>query len=135
MQLQKSPASPPPSVAGGSPSSSGGCPQKEVSFDIVVGGWREGCTRAWVERELSQLIATMDLTTSILQIKTFGKRPGFAKLELCLDSQWILKKRRERQLQVLEKLRAGIGSPRMAAFGSPLTSTLNDGAFPKPLRR
>ena len=88
------------------PPSGVGVAGEEVSFDIVIGGWREGSTRAWVERELAQLIASVELSNMVSQINTFGKRPGFAKLELLFEASLPVPRRREQQLKVLDKLRA-----------------------------
>eukprot|EP00438_Fugacium_kawagutii_P001434 Skav205005 [mRNA] locus=scaffold3521:176366:177235:- [translate_table: standard] len=109
-ELQKSMASPPaglPSPVG----PSAGVGREDVSFDLVVGGWREGSTRAWVERELAQLIASVDMSSRVSQIKTFGKRPGFAKLELVFDAALTVPLRREQQLKILDKLRAANWQP------------------------
>lgn len=95
----------------GAPSFGEEVAKEEIGFDIVVGGWREGSTRAWVERELAQLIASVGLSSQVSQIKTFGKRPGFAKLELAFDTHLPIPRRREQQLLVLTKLRAGNWQP------------------------
>lgn len=109
-ELQKTMTSP------GAPSVGVEVAREEIGFDIVVGGWREGSTRAWVERELAQLIASVGLSTQVSQIKTFDKRPGVAKLELAFDAHLPLPRRREQQLQVLTKLRAGNWQPEDATI-------------------
>lgn len=50
----------------GTPSSSGnGSSREDITLDIVIGGWREGSTRAWVEKELAQLISFVELSATI----------------------------------------------------------------------
>ena len=50
VDLQKALSSP---KAAPSPSSLGPAPWT-VTFDLVIGGWKEGSTRDWVERELGK---------------------------------------------------------------------------------
>lgn len=55
VQLQKTISSPraaqSPSSLGGSPVSAAGL--SPGTFDLVIGGWKEGCTKDWVEKELA----------------------------------------------------------------------------------
>lgn len=109
IQLQKTLASP---KAVQSPAGTPGPGSAEdITFDLVIGGWREGSTRAWVESELAKLISFLDLNSAVTQIKTFGKRPGFAKFELAFDSSWTVPRRREHQLMILSKLREANWQP------------------------
>lgn len=112
VQLQKAVSSPkaaqsPSSL--GSPVSDSGL--SHGTFDIVIGGWKEGCTRDWVERELAKLLQSVGAGAHVSQTLVFGKRPGFAKFVLNMESHWTPAQRREFQLKVLTRLRAAQWTP------------------------
>ena len=113
VHLQKAVSSP---KAAQSPSSSLGSPVSASSlqsgtFDIVIGGWKEGSTRDWVEKELGKLLESVGVKGDVLQTLLYGKRPNFAKFNLRLESHWAPAQCREFQLRVLTRLRAAQWSP------------------------
>ena len=107
VELQKKLASPrasPPCSVSGSPSNADR--SGENSFDIVLGGWKDGCTREWVETHVGKLLEAAQVTSLVSQVKAFGKRPAFAKIELKFDEGVTLASRREQQVSVLLKLKS-----------------------------
>eukprot|EP00438_Fugacium_kawagutii_P006454 Skav204518 [mRNA] locus=scaffold3201:294789:295898:+ [translate_table: standard] len=101
-------ASPPPSAFA---SPTHGAQQGEPSFDIVLGGWKDGVTKEWVEVQIGKLLESTHVKDHVPHIKTFGKRPGFAKLELKYDEGLNLIQRRELQGQLVGKLREAAWTP------------------------
>jgi hypothetical protein len=81
------------------------------TFDIVLGGWKEGSTREWVERELAKLLASVDMQAHVTRIILYGKRPGFAKFALKFEDSWGPTERRQFQLKVLTRIRAAKWTP------------------------
>eukprot|EP00438_Fugacium_kawagutii_P029956 Skav226338 [mRNA] locus=scaffold3640:56391:60839:+ [translate_table: standard] len=113
-ELQKhlcSPRGSPRQSPSGSPTSSANPNPSEPKFDIVVGGWKEGVTREWVETQVSKFLASTGVTDTVSQIKTFGKRPTFAKLELHFENGLALAQRREIQMDMIKKLKAAGWQP------------------------
>ena len=104
VQLQKVVASPkatPPPVS----LTASGSSNEFASFDLVMGGWKEGAKREWVESQLSELLAHVGVKTCVSHIKLIGKRPTFAKLELNFGEGATPKMKRDHQLEVLSQLR------------------------------
>ena len=118
VQLQKSISSPKaaqsPSSLGVSPVSSAGL--SPGTFDLVIGGWEEGCTKDWVEKELAKLIASAGAQEHVSQTHVHGKRPSFDKLALKLEERSGPADRRAFQLKVLNKLPSAQWAPGGSAF-------------------
>lgn len=81
------------------------------NFDIVIGGWKEGSTREWVERELAKLLTSVGAQEHVSQTILYGKRPGFAKFVLKLEDSWAPPDRRQFQLKVLTRIRSAHWAP------------------------
>ena len=82
VQLHKAISSP---KAAQSPSSLGGSPVSSVglspgTFDLVIGGWKEGCTKDWAEKGLAKLIASAGAQEHVSQTHVHGKRPSFGNI-------------------------------------------------------
>ena len=107
VDLQKALSSP---KTAPSPSSLGPAPSG-VTFDLVIGGWKEGSTRDWVERELGKLLGAVGVEGDVVETRLFGKRPAFAKLILKIEGHWGPAQCREFQLGVLTRLRASKWTP------------------------
>ena len=103
VQLQKAVSSP---KAVQSPSSLGPPDLPSGTFDIVIGDWKEGSTREWVDRELAKLLASVDAQRHVARTILYGKRSGCAKFALKLGDSWGPTERRQFQLKVLTRIRA-----------------------------
>lgn len=104
VDLQKALSSP---KTAPSPSSLGPAPSG-ATFDLVIGGWKEGSARDWVERELGKLLG---VEGDVIETRLFGKRSAFAKLILKIEGHWGPAQCREFQLGVLTRLRASKWTP------------------------
>ena len=87
VELQKgpSPGSSPNSGRAGlhavpptSPSSGSSSP----SLEMVLGGWRDGERKDYIEDQLSKLWSAAGVASAVRQVVTFGKRPRCAKVSL-----------------------------------------------------
>ena len=63
------------------------------TFQMVVGGWREGERKDYIESELTRLWAAAGVADSVREIQTFGKRPRCAKVTLLLPEGELASKR------------------------------------------
>ena len=106
-QLQQVVVSSP--ASSGSPVSASG--PTMATFDIVLGGWKDGATRDWVEHEIAKLLDCAEVRLHVSETLVFGKRPAFAKLKLNLEAHWAPAERRAFQLKVLTKLRSAQWAP------------------------
>lgn len=111
VQLQNTISSP---KAAQSPSSLGGSPVSSVglslrTFDLVIGGWEEGCTKDWVKKGLAKLIASAGAQEHVSQTHVHGKHSSFGKFALKLD--WGPADRPAFQLKVLNKVRSAQWAP------------------------
>lgn len=107
VELQKHLASPNPSrpqSLSGSPVSNGRLYQ-EPNFDIVLGGWKDGVSKEWVEVQVGKLLDSCALRGAVAEVKTFGKKPMYAKLELKAEPGLTLAQLREHQLKVVKQLK------------------------------
>lgn len=81
------------------------------SYLVIVGGWKEGERRDYVEANLSKLFAAAGVTESIFELQWYGKRPRCARVHLNFDWDEAVYKR-ELQQSVITKLRAQQWVPR-----------------------
>lgn len=108
VELQKAMASPktappPPSLAVAG--------QGAETLDIVLGGWKEGSRREWVESQLSELLDHVGVKACVSHLRVVGKRPTFAKLELKFEEGKSLREKRDFQLNILQRLRRADRAP------------------------
>eukprot|EP00438_Fugacium_kawagutii_P013442 Skav224032 [mRNA] locus=scaffold4539:36039:46311:- [translate_table: standard] len=107
VQLQKGSA---PSSAQASPTNSPSSfravgPLEEPSFDLVIGGWKEGLSKETVQHQISTLLGGAHLLDDMAELRLFGKRPTIGKLILKFDDGMTIAAKRERQLRLRESVR------------------------------
>ena len=83
----------------------------ERELGKLLGAWKEGSTRDWVERELGKLLGAVGVEGDVVETRLFGKRPAFAKMILKIEGHWGSAQCREFQLGVLTRLRASKWTP------------------------
>ena len=90
----------------GSPSSFRAAgPSDEPCFDLVLGGWKEGCSRETIQKEITSGLTSARLLADISEIKLLGKRPTFGKLILKHQDAMTTQEKRERQIHLRDHLR------------------------------
>ena len=57
-------------------------PGEEASFDLVIGGWKEGLSRETIQKEISSLLSSANLATEVNEVRLFGKRPWCNRREV-----------------------------------------------------
>jgi hypothetical protein len=60
---------------------------------MVLGGWRDGERKDYLETELSKLWTAAGIAASVREVQTFGKRPKCAKVHLVLPAGDLPEKR------------------------------------------
>jgi hypothetical protein len=81
---------------------------------MVVGGWRDGERKEYVESELSKLWTAAGISASIREVQTYGKRPRCAKVALDLPDGELSDKRAF-LLDTIAKVKAQAWVPRDCA--------------------
>ena len=78
---------------------------------MVVGGWRDGERKGYLEMELTKLWAAAGVEASVSQVQTFGKRPRCAKVTLRLP-EGDLGEKRAFLTDIISKVKAQQWIPR-----------------------
>ena len=60
-------------------------PLEESSFDLVLGGWKEGRSRENISIQINTALSEANLMTRVSELKLFGKRPTIGKVVLKFD--------------------------------------------------
>eukprot|EP00438_Fugacium_kawagutii_P032656 Skav216052 [mRNA] locus=scaffold2261:15267:16052:- [translate_table: standard] len=110
LQKERSPGASPKSAYGGSPTGMAS-PNVPPSYLVIVGGWRDGERKDYIEANLSKLFEAAGVTSQIREVQMFGKRPRCAKISLQFSSDEPFAKR-ELQQTVISKLREQRWTPR-----------------------
>ena len=81
---------------------------------MVVGGWRDGERKDYLENQLTRLWAAAGISSSIREVQMYGKRPRCAKITLELPSGDLAQKRAF-LLDAIGKVKAQAWVPRDSA--------------------
>eukprot|EP00438_Fugacium_kawagutii_P006249 Skav201984 [mRNA] locus=scaffold2976:96065:97105:+ [translate_table: standard] len=76
------------------------------SFDLVVGGWKEGLSRETIYSHINPLLNEAGVMADILEFKLFGKRPTIGKLAPHFPSNLTIQERRAKQVLLRDKVRS-----------------------------
>ena len=57
-------------------------PTEDPSFDLVLGGWKEGRSRENISIQINTALSEANLLTGVSELKLFGKRPTIGKVVL-----------------------------------------------------
>ena len=121
VELQKAEGSRPTSPV--SPGSHAGFraapPPDDVSFDIVVGGWKEGCSRDSVLDQLNGVLSEALLSEKVLEIRLFGRRPTAGKVVLRFPPDLSVSEKRRQQMEVRDKLVSTMTAPLWCSIDKP----------------
>ena len=55
-------------------------PTEDPSFDLVLGGWKEGRSRENISIQINTALSEANLLTGVSELKLFGKRPTIGKV-------------------------------------------------------
>ena len=86
-------------------------PTRPPSYLIIIGGWKEGERKDYLDTQLPRLFSSSGVSSLISEVQMFGKRPRCAKICLKFESEEPTSKR-ELQQFVISKLRAQQWTPR-----------------------
>lgn len=85
--------------------------QPAPSYLVIIGGWKDGERRQYVETSLSELLAAARVSDKVSEVQLFGKRPRCARVSLQFSSDNPASKRATQQ-EVIASLRAQAWVPR-----------------------
>ena len=81
-------------------------PVEEVSFDLVVGGWKAGRSRETVSEQLNTILGSNGFNDCVREIRLFGKKPEAGKIMLVMDAGATNQANRDFQIKAREAIRA-----------------------------
>ena len=128
IELQKTASGSPMRGPGTSPASSHTTPppgyrqnRNEPSFKIILGGWKSGERREYLETQLAKVLEVAGLKEKVAMLSLSGKRPRSARLELKDHSCGDLAARRTQQQAAIKAIRDQAWTPRDCS--SPMWAT------------
>ncbi len=80
-------------------------PLEEPSFDLVLGGWKEGRSRENISIQINTALSEANLMTRVSELKLFGKRPAIGKVVLKFREGMTVQEKRDQQLSLRDSVR------------------------------